>query len=296
MTIARSTDHATRLHVADDGVVWQAPAGTMPSCSRLRVAEFFSGTTDNYFRVLGTAQNAELLIGLYDRGHKVEVAGPQICETANELHDPSIALYRAAQVVFSASLGGWHRFTAADYPSYKLAVCPSRHAGLLDAHPAMKRLSFIRGLNRDALAELCGWILDPRWFVDRDRPDRLSRLFAFLGLTAEYFVGRRATKDCVKTGRARRVLATWAGQSPAGQELSSPGNFLWRRWLKHSPEMANLRTSKIFVSYLVRAWQQGLAEAGGSHRAVIDPLFDPRRFLDTPEDLAAYRDCVGVEF
>src|SRR5690606_9579989 len=91
------------------------------------------------------------------------------------------------------SLGGWHAFGPADYPTYAMAealAAGQSPLGLLRRHPVWPLLRFIMHLQPAPTCALLATILDPRWYVDPARPDSLSRLKAYLGLSPTWYQRR----------------------------------------------------------------------------------------------------------
>jgi hypothetical protein len=285
----------TCLHAGADGQVWYAVGDTSPQLLAGGVSDLLAANPGP-IRILACQSNVPLLVSLHEQhmGRAVDVAGPQACESARELADPEIAIYRSRQLRLSPSLGGWHRFGETDYPSYKLAalriseadaLC-ARGDALLRGHPAMRRLRFIAGRHLPATAQLLGLMLDPRWFVDPVHPDRTARARSFLGLS---HYNQRQYHAGVRSEKARRyglVTTAWGAASPAGH-IQQPGGFLHRKSIRYADkDLGELRASGLFVAYLVRAWQQGIIDKTAPWQR--DPIFDPSRFLTT-EELAAYQ-------
>jgi hypothetical protein len=94
----------TKLHVDADNHVWYTDLGGLPCNSGQTIDEFLSSSPHcsgprRIVRLIGTPQNAELISTLYVRQRqkeisRVQIAGPNVCENATELADPSLAILR----------------------------------------------------------------------------------------------------------------------------------------------------------------------------------------------------------
>ncbi len=296
--------HILKVQLADDGRVWYANGVETPLSTTQDRAGFvnkLATQVDLHVRVLGTVINAPLIVDLYQKccsarlTGRLEVASPAVCETTAERHDPTISLYRMRQCLLSPSLGGWHQVDELDYPAYAIAAQFAQDGKftthierLLLTHPAYHDLLFLPTLNRAAVTELLGIVLDPRWFIDIRNPYRLSKLKLYLGLTPRLM--RQVSEgraDCELTRRCRLALTAWGGglEQPTPADYERPGNFLWRRWrVAGGGCMGNLRATQAFVAYLVRTWQQQLV----SKSAQTLEMFVPAELLKGDE-ITAYK-------
>lgn len=269
-------DQIIKVHHGDDGRLWYADGTDTPTATTDESGFLNSLTTREplHVRVLGMRENAELIVKLYQRycsprrGGRLEVGSPQLCETKSERSNPEIALYRMRQCLLPASLGGWHVVDELDYPTYAIAWQLQRDNGysehaerLLLTHPVWYDLEFLSTLDRENMARVLSFILDPRWFVDFDNPTRIAKINNYLGLQDATM--RAVTAGVVKTPREARCLAllrAWQGAGcPGPVDFERPGSFLWRRWDYHGRGwQGNLVASKAFVCYFVRTWQHQL--------------------------------------
>jgi hypothetical protein len=296
---------AVKLHTDKDGIIWFA-AGINPAENTNQTIEAFllspviSRLSTN-IRILGVPQNAELISRLYIRKRQKELAsvylaGPNVCESLQELADPISTLLRMRDVILPVSCGGWHELTDKEYAIYALLArrCSSDNwfenfAKLFYApHPLYKVLDFVGGLAHKQTAMLLTTIIDPRWYVDRRRPDNPSKLDLFLGLTPK--IQRRVSDNplTLKRGRDFRcsnVLRCWKTQDPALVDFSAPENFLWRIWrAAGAGAKGDLRASQAFVRYLRLNWLDRLAQK----RQLSDGLFLPDRFFKSIEEQEAF--------
>jgi len=297
-------DQIIKLHLAAGGKVWYSDGIETPVSSSQDQSGFVRDLAEKdspHVRVLGTRENAPLIVDLYQRccsprhSGKLEVATPLLCETDGERHNPEIALYRMRQCRFAPSLGGWHQVTPIDYPTYAIAgqldkdeMTTEHSKRLLETHPAWHDLTFLPTINGDAAVELLAHLLDPRWFVDPRNPYRLAKIMMFLGLNPRYM--RQVTRGEANTSRAvrcRTALTAWRGEQPTPADIMRPGNFLWRRWQAAGGGWrGDLRATQAFICYLVRTWQQQIADAGPQQLE----MFIPESLLKGDAEIQAYKE------
>lgn len=261
---------ALKLHV-DAGIVWTLRGCEHPASTRCNVADAIGGNlldSKDTVRVVGTRENAELILKLYEYLslggiRSLQLVTPLVCSTAADRRRPEAVLYHMRRFNKSPSLGGYHEATKDDFVAYALAVeldncdgdslteCASR---LLDEHPAWRHMTFIPDLHKVECAKLLATILDPRWYIDLCKPDRGAKLEAYLGLNPK-------TQDCVTSrldgprwrhhARCTLVADCWFSLDmfDAVNETYDkygikdfgrldecglrPGDFLWRIWGTH---------------------------------------------------------------
>ncbi len=276
-------DQILKMQLAGNGQLWYSDGVENPTVAPDR-SGFVSNLAEKdslHVRVLGTAENAPLIVDLYQhccsprRSGKLEVASPLTCESQRERSTPTIALYRMRQCLLPPSLGGWHQVDELDYPAYAVAAQLEKDGGFTDhtkrlllTHPVLHDLTFIPTLDLEATAFLLSMILDPRWFVDFKNPYRLSKLRMYLGLTPRYMRQVAAGEvNCDRALRCRTALQAWKGNHPRyAVNTANPANFLWRRFeyawrqkgLTNGRAHGLLRATQAFVTFLARTWQQQL--------------------------------------
>lgn len=282
-------DGIIRVHCSLTGEVWTAPGRQAPAVAAGDLLSFVS--TDEWrayplVRVFGCQANVQLITGIWDAKRtqqQLQLATPQVCHDRQELQNPEIALWRARQCLRSASLGGWHTVTDGDIVTYRMAVAAPGSASrvaLLLQHPVWAALGFLQLWDQPAVADLLADVLDPRWFVDPEKPDRISRLQAFLG----QYPGAAKTADA---GR-RRSLVRQAWFADGKPDIAAPGAFLWRRYIEHG----ELKAGRTFVAYLMRAWQAELVQQQSKVR--VDSLFCPEMLMTISEATAYRRYALGL--
>ena len=298
-------ENVIKLHTHTDGRVWFAVGMGPATNSDQLLDSFLLSPVINgmglQVRVLGLPQNAELISALYLRHYKneinrVEVAGPNVLHTAEEIDDPQIVLRRMRSVDVAPAAGGWHKLSVHDYPTYAMLGRMQRTNFVFDdaakayfrMHPVHKALVFIPTLDVEVAAQLLATIVDPRWYVDRKAPDRAAKLELFLGLTPQVQDRVSTPTRLLHKGRELRcanVLRAWKTVDPDEIDLQDPANFLYRihKAVKGGTK-GDLRASQAFVRYLRYNWLDGLE----NRRGAKDGLFAPNLFFKTPAERAAY--------
>ena len=311
--MATTTDeNIVKLYVASDKRVWYSVGIGPPINSAQTVDEFLFTPVihglSNVVRVIGVAQNAELISALYLRRNSgeirgVELAGPNILHSFDELQEPNIVLSRMRSVDIASAAGGWHAITMRDYPTYAMLARMLRNNFVFDdataayfkMHPARKALLFIPNIAEADAAKLLTTIVDPRWYVDRRAPDRAAKLELFLGLTPQTQMCVSDAK-CILTRtrefRCQSVLSVWKTQDVDTVDLHNPANFLYRvQKAAHGGAKGDLRASQAFIRYLRYNWLAAIEIRPG----IKDELFVPKMFFKTPAECAAYAEHMSIK-
>lgn len=298
-------DTAVKLHSSDDGKVWYVAGTGAPQNSGQTPDEFLSSrlvkAPSLRIRVLGVPQNAALIIAFYLKRSSgeiagLEIAGPNICETAEELRDPQLVLHRMRATSLSSACGGWHIATDADYLTYALISRLRQTGGAFDylaatylrAHPVYRAISLIPTLSESHAAQVLHLIVDPRWYVDRRAPEQQGKLDLYMGLTPR--VQRRVSDDTrllfkLRELRCSSVLEAWKTVHPGAVDLTDPRNFLYRiHKASGAGVRGDLRASQAFLRYLRYNW----LDAADKRKGAKDGLFAPELFFKTPAERATY--------
>lgn len=304
---ARADERVIKLYTAKNGHVWYS-VGIGPPTDSGRIVDSFllSPVVSGMglcFRILGLAQNAELICALYFRKSKgevryIDIAGPNILNNIDELNDPALVLQRMRSSKLSLAGGGWHPLSMQDYPVYA-ALAKNLRAGFifdesaqtyLRLHPAYRALSFIPTICEKMAAQLIMTIVDPRWYVNRYRPNSPRKLELFLGLTPSSQQRVSDAQKIITKSRDLRcaaVLSTWKTASPDAVDMALPANFLYRIWRNFGGGWrGDLRASQAFVRYFCDNWLAALDSRVGTH----DGLFLPGVYFKTPAERESFVD------
>jgi hypothetical protein len=300
-------ENTIKLHTDSGGHVWYSRGISAPKNSEQIVDSFLLSAPVTgiglVFRLLGVPQNAELICALYLRHYKgevqsIELAGPNILDRREEMADPAVTILRMRSAVVAAACGGWHRLTLHDYPTYAMLARMLRTNFVYDdttetyfnLHPAHKALTFIPTLSAESAAKMLVNVIDPRWYIDRRKPERIKKLELFSGLTPA-IQNRVSNKSCLlhkpRELRCSMVLDTWKTKSPDEVDDKNPANFLYAIWKANGGgAKGDLRASQAFLRYLAYNWLAGLEKRSG----VKDGLFAPELFFKTGAQCVAYKE------
>jgi hypothetical protein len=301
----QTDETSLKLHIDRHGNVWYAAAiNAAQNSGKILDAFLLSPVISGIglrVRVLGVPQNAELITALYLRRHKrevvsIEIAGPNICETRDELDDPETVFYRMRSTSLASACGGWHTANEADYLTYALIARFRRTSGTFDsvaatyfsAHPVFRALSYIPTLSAFNAAQVVQLIVDPRWYVDRRAPERQGKLELFMGLTPA--VQRRVSDETQLLVKSRElrcaaVLESWKTQHPDAVNFADPRNFLYRIYAASGMgPRGDLRANQAFLRYLRYNWLDAIDKRKGAR----DGLFAPELFFKTPSERETY--------
>lgn len=287
-----------RLHAAGSSV-WLAAGDAVPVPVPGGLPVVLQQLVDRcppQVRILGATCNASLICRVYESlpdGCSLYLGTPAICEGGQELADPGVSLCRSRQLMLSSSLGGWHAAMATEVDVYSWVDDPDVSAETATAdllrQPVWADLSWIPGIDPVAMRSLFGMVRDPRWFVDWERPERLTRLCTYLGLRPRTLA--KACRGDLRTVRARRA-ATVLQCTERGRACPGiAGGIFLSRWadMGQPPERLALRQARAFVTFWVRAWQQRISDLSPRPTELFVP-----EFLFRPAELASYRRHVAA--
>ena len=296
-----------KLHTPSSGIVWYADGLNPAECSNMRPEEFLSShivsAINLSVRILGVPQNAELITALHSRKKQrklgsVYLAGPNVCESLIELDDPPLTFRRMRDAFMATSCGGWHPITDPAAAIYGLILRIQRQSDWFDiggrvyyeTHPLYRAINFIPDVNHQNVAQLLATIIDPRWYVDRRRPDNPHKLSLFLGLTPKTQKRVSDSTKLVSRGRDLRcamVLNCWKTKPAADADLTDPANFLWRIYHANGGgAKGDLRASQSFIGYLRTHWLAAVS----ANVEMRKELFLPERFFKADAERQAYYD------
>lgn len=279
------------LHRMPDGKLWasspQPAHGWTPCDDSIVSASQLAGMT---VKVIGTADNAELLYRLYNlklsagSPRKIQIASPSICFEEGDDDKPSLGFVLERVHDRAPSVGGWHTMTRADYSTYALIRAMkgrdqlNDHAALIfRGHPAFQAFSFIATVDLNAAARLvCQWV-DPRWHVHPSRPNRMSQLKSFFYMepdVAPYVIDTWLNEVSMDDrgdaySRPALLLKTWAENGLALRlepECLGPRHFLQRIVTDKlcngkCPAVAYAVATYVFLRFVRAVWLDRLTPA-----------------------------------
>lgn len=294
------TKFILRLTV-DDGVVWYGTDQQMATCSRKTVDEFILSSTfrqARLVRVVGLPHNAEMVEKLYQahlvaglpEAVPIQVGSPSTAPHKNPVASLS-AMWRAS--VDRTSLNSyWATVNANDYASFALTASAHREGRIGDKslhtaryHPAWPAVSFVWKYDPVAAIKLLLDIGDPRWFRHPVKPNRLSKLYSYLGLNLPNI--RVMCEESDRPGpnieRASNVVQVWRSSPDSYAEAKQPRAFLDRVEISHK-DLAHgaLAASRKLVRFVREVWIANRS---------TDPevQFFPDKFFSKKDEIDAYR-------
>lgn len=300
--ISATPENPLFLHLDTDGCVWSIRAGFQSCRTNLQAEDFInqSGLTGPV-RILGSPGNAGLIqllsaISVERADIRVQLGTPrmafrrmpvdQLLESVSQLPPQA------------ASLGGWRPLQPGDGIVYRLAQLRGSQqletiAELARTHPIWPWASFIPSLTATRLGEWLAVTLDPRWYINPDKPDSDAALFAYLGLLPDVMESMLHGTQNERCARCHAVYRCWMpGTIEEWRQLqyNAPRNFLGRIFggmLRSGDRYrAATRTSQVCVQFLKGLW------LNSSGTAQSDPLFVPETFFKLEVERDAYRDFV----
>ena len=269
-------------------------------------------------QILGTVDNAPLIDALYRARHtqgtpgRIQVGSPWPYDLDAERPDALTIFSRMSLLDrLRPSQGGWHDLTRHDYVSYALCRtvfeargrCTGVAEKFLKAHPAWPALSFLPTLDQPRSALLLSLMVDPRWYIDPENPDRSARLKSYFGLGSgkgdaspirlmEAILEKRKPEGplATKMAKIQTVLDTWAGMDRDPDPYligDEPRNFLWRIALEAPNRAVGLvRACHVFLRFVAETWTQAVSDGHPD-------LFVPAYFFHDPAVAAEWVNHLG---
>jgi hypothetical protein len=290
MNDSLSRQNLIRLHVDAAGAVWLGDECDVAIETCRNPKDFFESKflhrfePDASFRLIGSAANAELIANLW---RFVRSGPPCRVELANPASMPRDASARAIMVLLSHALPETLApLSQRSFVGYALTAAVGRGdrewaERLLREHPAYGAVTFLPGIDREAVCRVLVDIVDPRWYRHPLRPDRFTRLYSKLKVSdasARAYLREGAWRD-----RDFAAFRAWHNPDAVGRaDLSDPRLFLWRilRESTGASDKALSRATKHFLRFLVAGWASDLQGSGENG------------YLARPSEAAAFRQHV----
>lgn len=294
-----------RLHTGPDGFVWAGDDAQLAVNTRCPAHRFFESdvlavpwANVKAVRLLGTPRNAALICHIQQRraadptllqSQRIYLVAPQAA--GGRLDDPAAVLQVLWQPETTDMLYHQrHQMTPSDFCVYGMILETEKAGGTIPEvvrrivrfHPAWPAASFVASLKLDYACALLNAIVDPRWFIHSDRPNRLSRLYAYLGLSLEN-VNAVMVNGPGGYNHNRALLTVKSWYDPETSTGERPEDFLWRTCLAAPDRVRGvLRATKRFVSLLSTYW---LCHVGAAHP---EAGFRPELFFHAPDEIQAF--------
>ena len=310
-----------KLYTSFDDEVWHIAGNGVPMSSGYSYDEFCDNprliNKKSVVRLVGSARTAQLISKLYLAKQVGDIADLQVCspqvETFNlDEYSPEKVLMNMRRWDYSPSVGGFHKVQTSDFLVYSIISIISNIDNYKDtseqiqllykSHPMYKILSFVPFLNLEACAYLLAMIVDPRWYVDLNNPNKLANYFECLGVSSlktpnEATGPHNPNFIFKKVDKRNTVLRAWRNDLNADKNLSS--NFLANTYsdvrstfaakkIKGSElsfDEADLATSQKFLSFVYYMWLDMLYPMPNAWR---ESLFVPTYFFKRKEEVERF--------
>jgi hypothetical protein len=261
--------------------------------------------------MLGTHENAPLIQAVYRArkddipSRKILIASPRVGIKRGD-ESPEVVFSRMSTVTWACSVGGWRMLNSDDFVIYSLITEMQKASGemtetarlYLESHPAWPAVSFVYRNQPEAACRLLTEIIDPRWHIAVDEPERYAQLRGYLGfgktilhatekLSAALGLLRGYNGECPSCDdpRLRRTMltvASWFGgfvedsalTKELDRHLQQPSAFLLRYLYTESEErydMRFVRANHRFIRFVRAVW--------------LDNLYLPRRYRKITQTL-----------
>lgn len=268
-------------------------------------------------RVVGCSRNSSLITTLYDLKQTGNIKDVQVCsplvEKSNlDEYSPEKVLFNMRKWLYAPSVGGFHSVTSDDNTVYKMinvsaeitdVSSVNKLTSLLATHSTYDVFKFIPFVDLNACALLVSTIVDPRWYIDLNAPNKLHNLFNCLGIsslknTNDFEAIGTPHSGGSKIDKRNIVLMSWRNNLNLEKDFSS--SFLIKTYAKvretflpgkikpgETPfDEADLATSQKFISFLFGMWLHKIYPYPNNWR---EHLFIPEYFFATKEEVERYK-------
>lgn len=288
-------DEILRVHLDAAGDLWLGQFGVCAARANKPWKEFLRHDVlgqAECLHVEGSAVNAPLIAALFERRAKRHKPLRIVAVQPSGSNRPESILHQLWQPCLGAARA--HEVGPREYATYALIAAAqearcltTKVRYLLARHPARPALDFVSHLDDRYAVQLLAEIVDPRWYLHPDHPNRPSRLYSYLGLRPGTFRRLFARQvSPAEAGRAVRAHACWRAWCGEGQvapaDIEEPRRFLWRIARRGPADLGYLRATQVFLRFVTLVWLQGLAPAG-------QRVFDPESFFKRPAEVEEYR-------
>lgn len=284
------------LHAGADGKSWKAETGKED-------AEFFSARSriePGTYRVIGVKQNYRLIAEVFPLLKNVPdtyflVGSPHICSQYScdaDRPEEVLTCVRSLSVCDSL-VNCWHRINLCSFSTFMLLQffleegLGTKTKILYAHHPLKPYFDFI-GFSQEHLAiSFIDEIVDPRWYLNLQRPQRLSKLESYFGLKEKQFCAitndPRLIPRSPLTAKKLHLLTAIVKSLPENSCIRKEHAI--RVKSKHlSIEQQQLSLLKTCFGFLVRHWLQALDSS---------MVFDPEKFFSDTVGIIKYQKTFG---
>lgn len=256
------------LHTDCSGVVWgMTPRGV---AGPIKPTSLASRLSSGVYRVIGAPENYRLITELYstligkELNARLLVGSPHLCSGRK----PTVEQVLSGVSILSvhdAVHNSWHRIDSKGYNNF-LLLRTYQEEGVNDLlehifeyHESRAAFRFLGLTCNKLILQLLSAIGDPRWYLNAQRPYRMSRLESYFGLLPVQFhqawSGSNLMSSCPRAKRTLLVLAIVRALPADSFVFSELG-----RGGRESGRM--LQACRIVLGFVARSWLAGLANSG----------------------------------
>lgn len=301
-------DDVLRIHVDDSGVVWCGTLGILSLRTGLSVGQFILSEVFRdtlRIRLLGCAANAPLICAIHNHQIKhgrhgikdsIRICSPAMF-TRRQLQEPTIVLQRLWQPTSEILQASSFELQIHDVCAYQLLAqlqgeqywhVTSTVLQTAQMHPGWAAASFPFTSDVEAVARLLGHIVDPRWFLHPTRPNRLTRLYQYFGLSPKNCDNvlkaqrpHRMPED--RWARLQNAVKAWTGgKTPEEIDYTQTNNHLWRIYRSRGGGKGLHNATCHYLRMIALSWLQLLVRP-------VRTIFLPSMMLDSEEEIAYRR-------
>jgi hypothetical protein len=309
-----------KLYTTLDGEMWFISGANPPKPSGYDYFEYCKKpklvNKKSVVRVVGAARNAALICSLTNLKltgaiTDLQVCSPQVEKVNLDEYSPEKVLLNMRKWKYPPSIGGFHSLTQDDICVYAMIEASRRGTdistvkvlhNLFKEHSLYNVLKFIPFLHMESCALLISIIIDPRWYVDVNAPNKLANLFDCLGIA-----GIKASDETEhvanphpggsKLEKRNIVLMSWRNDLSLEKNLET--NFLTQTYSaaretflprKTKPgeipfDEADIATSQKFISFIHGMWLDKLYPMPNNWN---EPMFVPEYFFRSKEEVERF--------
>jgi len=289
-----SFQNSNCLHTDDEGTYWYInKRGKLDEFEGFKSNQALEGGP---YRIIGCPDNYRLITELYSKLSQqqeeayVTVGSPLVCKGRN-CTKTTLNCISVLDVHDNLSCR-WHRVNRFSFNTYLLlrawreGAFGDLTAKVYGSHCLSPHFDFI-GLNRTNALQLISQIVDPRWFINSNRPMRMQSLETYFGLTPRLF--NKAWKAGLKIKpNGTTVRAAFLMNAAGSLKDKSCLRQAWvRRPTKGDAETITRHGCKRLLNYVFRNWLEELGLKG---------YFDPEKFFNTHSCRVDYYHRFGSKY
>ncbi len=279
------------LHADSNKGIWTVQQGEPPTfLGEVLPAKLLAAN----YRVLGVPDNYDLITSVFpclqqtDAEGTLLVGSPAICKHYQDLSTEDVLICMTSLNVHDNLVHRWHGVSGKVFNTYLLLrFFKEEHFSdvvslIFNQHCLRKYFEFMDADSSLTAVEVISEIVDPRWFINLEKPFKLSKIESYFGLKSNRLL--KALKDDKlfpkNPDRIKRPLVllnfvnSLADSSFLKDEAKDIGN----------EDAKLLFMCKKALQFIVRNW---LVELG------MPGYFDPHKFFNNPKQIQDYKNKFG---